>query len=354
MKKIINLILTLFIILSVGINVIGCSKEEDSINTIVDMAGTTITLPMQIDNVICVSQNAMEFMVAMGLGDKLIGVHKSIFDHTWSPEYITNLNSLSGYGYSPAAEAVYSSGADLVIVKEASAAEKLRQAGITAITFQYSNVEEMFQAVRMLGEIFGRDTKSYAERWIADYKNVAKEIEAKVSTLTEEQKINAYFINASVALDAGGLTSTVGGDNIVSDWFNTIGVNLVTEDYHDISSINEERILEINPEAIIIGGWSENTRKEQLLSDEKWTDINAVKNGKIYLTPVGFVSFERYAVEAPILLRYSASLVYPDLFEYNAIEDFKQFFKDYYGLEVSEEKIGYMLKGLSPDGSRMD
>lgn len=41
---------------------------------------------------------------------------------------------------------------------------------------------------------------------------------------------------------------------------------------------NEERILEINPETILIGGWCENTRKERLLADTKWADVSAVKN----------------------------------------------------------------------------
>jgi iron complex transport system substrate-binding protein len=205
-----------------------------------------------------------------------------------------------------------------------------------------------------LGDIFGEEASSYAEKWISYYEETSEYISEKVSTLEEDERVSAYFIDASGALDENGLTTTVGGDSIVAEWFDTIGVDLVTKEYNGISSINEEEILEINPETIIIGGWCENTRKEQLLQDEKWTNISAVQNGRIYLTPVGFVSFERYAVEAPILLRYSASVIYPELFDYDAIPEFQTFFKEFFNIEVSEEKIGYMLQGYSPDGTRMD
>lgn len=72
------------------------------------------------------------------------------------------------------------------------------------------------------------------------------------------------------------------------------------------------------------------------------------------MTPVGFVSFERYAVEAPILLRYSFSMFYPELYDYDTVAEFQLFFREYFGIEVSEEKINYMLLGYSPDGTRMD
>ena len=42
----------------------------------------------------------MEFIVAIGLEEYLVGVHKSVFSHTWSKEYISNLDSIKGFGYS--------------------------------------------------------------------------------------------------------------------------------------------------------------------------------------------------------------------------------------------------------------
>lgn len=332
----------------------GCGKDEPTGKIITDMSGVTVEMSGEINNVICTSQNAMEFMVAMGLEDKIIGIHKSVFGHTWSKEYMKNLGDKDGYGYSPAAEAIYEAGADLVIVRDAAAAEELRNAGITAITFRYGNKEEMFEAIRMLGAIFGEEPSNYAEKWIAYYEETCKFIEEKVSSLSDAERLTAYFIDASGALDENGLTTTIGGDHIVAEWFDTIGVDLVTKEYSGISSINEERILGINPETIVIGGWCENTRKEQLLADTKWTDVSAVKNDRIFLTPVGFVSFERYAVEAPILLRYSFSMFYPELYDYDTVAEFQLFFREYFGIEVSEEKINYMLLGYSPDGTRMD
>ena len=353
MKKSINLLLILSMILSM-LFISGCGKNETQRQTIIDMSGSTVELPEKLDRVICTSQNALEFMVAMGLEDKIIGVHKSVFNHTWSNEYITNLDTKKGFGYSPTAEAVYEAGADLVIVKDDATAEELRNSGITAITFRYGNKEEMYAAVRLLGEIFGKEATEYAEKWITCYEETCTFIRKIVSTVENDERVKVYYIDASGALDENGLTTTVGGDHIVAEWFNTIGVELVTQNYKGISSVNEEKILEINPETIVIGGWCENARKEQLLQDHKWSNVSAVINERIYLTPVGFVSFERYAVEAPILLMYSVSLMYPELMDYDVVPEYQAFFKEYFDIELSEEKIGYMLQGYSPDGTRMD
>lgn len=322
--------------------------------TVTDCAGVEIEIPETVNSVICVTQNAMEFSVAMGQESRLLGVHKSIFNHTWSPEYIQDLNRLAKFGYAPAPEAVYESGADLVIVKSEKAAEDLRTAGIPAITFKYQNREELFSAVRLLGDVYGGEAMDYAEKWIAYYQAVEKELGEAASQLQEGERKRVYFMDASVSMDDGSLCSTAGGNSIIATWFDTVGADLVTRDYEDVSTINEEAILSMDPQVIVIGGWSQNTRLEQLYSDAKWADVAAVKNDEVYLSPDGFVSFERYAVEAPLLLKYTAYQLYPELFDYDPVTDFQAFFREFYQLEIPAEKIGYMLLGLSPDGSRMD
>lgn len=44
-----------------------CSKDEPTGKMITDMSSVIVEMSGEINNVICVSQNAMEFMAAMGL-----------------------------------------------------------------------------------------------------------------------------------------------------------------------------------------------------------------------------------------------------------------------------------------------
>ena len=60
----------------------GGGKDESAGKIITYMSGITVEMLEEIDNVICTSQNAMEFMLPMGLEDKIIGIHKSVFGHT--------------------------------------------------------------------------------------------------------------------------------------------------------------------------------------------------------------------------------------------------------------------------------
>lgn len=355
-KRIINTVMFSFVIVISACILVACQSKNSELETkkIIDCSGVEVEIPSKINKVICPNQNAMEFMIAMGQREKLIGVHKSVFIHTWSKEFIDDLESIKGYGYTPAAEAVYESGADLVITKNATAAEELRASGIPAITFQYNNKDELFSAVTMLGEIFGDEAKEFTNKWISLYEDSETVVKEKIGLLQGAERVSAYFIDASSALDAGDLCTTAGGGSIVETWFDASGVELITKQHKGITSINEEEILEMNPGTILIGGWAENTRYEQLFKDSKWEDIDAIKNNRVYLVPDGFVSFERYAVEAPLLIEYTAYQMYPDIFLYDPVSEFQSFFKEIYNIELSEEKIEYMLAGLSPDGSRMD
>ena len=87
---------------------------------------------------------------------------------------------MKGYGYTPSAEAIYEAEADLVIVKDPASAADLRAVGITAITFTYGNSEELVKAVKMLGDVFGGEAKTFANKWTAYYNDTVDFIKDKL------------------------------------------------------------------------------------------------------------------------------------------------------------------------------
>ncbi len=89
------------------------------------------------------------------------------------------------------------------------------------------------------------------------------------------------------------------------------------------------------------------------MGDPLWANVNAVKNNNIYLMPTSLVSYERFSVELPMLLEYSANILYPELHEFKGIETLRAFFNEYYGLSFTDEVLNNMLLGLAPDGTKM-
>lgn len=339
--------------LLLALSMTACGKQEVKADTkiIVDCSGAEVEISTDIQKVIAPNQPFCEFMIAMGEADKLIGSHGSVLGHSWAPLFYENITSLEMYGYKPEAETLLAAGADLVVVKNSAYAETLRQAGIPAIYFGYNNIDELYYAVDLMGEIFGEGAKEFASKWKNRLSETINTISQEVSSISENDKKSVYFINA--AINPCSLYSTFGGDSFTNYWIDTIGGKLVTAEYENIEEIDQEVAISLNPEVIFISGYAEYTSYDELMADKLWSDIDAVKNKEVYLMPTSLVSFDRFAVELPMLLEYSANLLYPELHEFNALDELRDFNKEFYGKDFTNEQINYMIKGLNPDGSRM-
>ena len=254
----------------------------------------------------------------------------------------------------PNAEELISAEADLVILKDAAYAEELRKAGIPAVCFKYTNKEELYAAVDMLGEIFGSDAKAYAVKWEEKLDSTIETISKDLAEIPETEKCNVYYVDATGAEASNeNLFLTAGGGSFVEYWINTSGGNLVTSPYKDIEQIDQEEGLSLNPDTIFICGWLEYTAKDIMMSDPLWQDVPAVKNDRVFLMPTSLASYDRFSVELPLMLDYTANKMYPDYHEFGGIDELREFYKDYYGREFSDEQLENMLEGLNPDGTRM-
>ena len=350
-KRVVSILLIIFSIINI-VCFTSCKKESVSDSKIItDCSGAKVEISKNIKTVIAPNQPFCEFMIAMGEADKLIGSHGSVLGHSWAPIFYENITSLEMYGYKPEAETLLAAGADLVVVKNPAYAETLRKAGIPAIYFGYNNIDELYYAVDLMGEIFGDNAKNFANKWKNKLNGTIDSISKEVSSIDEADKKSVYFMNA--AINPCSLYSTFGGDSFTNYWIDTIGGKLVTSEYENIEEIDQEVAISLNPEVIFISGYAEYTSYDELMGDKLWSDIDAVKNKEVYLMPTSLVSFDRFAVELPMLLEYSANLLYPELHKFNALDEMRSFYKEFYGKDFTDEQLNYMIKGLNPDGSRM-
>ena len=352
-KKIIGLFLVLISIFAVMALTACSNKKNDETITFIDCSGVEITMNKEVNKVIVTDQSCTAFLTAMGCANRIIGVHKSMLIDKWSPIFIGDeMSHMSKYGYRPSAEAIYDVQADIVLLNDATYSEELRKIGVNAVCFAYDNIDELYFAVDMLGTIFGDDARAYVDKWKKYTQETINEITSAVAGISSSEKKDVYYINASN--NPSDLYSTFGGNSFVEFWIDLIGGNLVTSEYKDITSIEQEVIIAKNPQNIFIGGYAQYSRKDMLMSDPLWTNIDAVKNNSVYLLPTSLASYEKFSVEFPMLLKYSAHELYPELCSFDGIATLKTFYQDYYHIELSNEYLENLLLGLYPDGTKKD
>ena len=361
MKKFLTLIMSL--VLLCGLLTACGAKSTESTNEnngkiITDCAGVEVEIPENVDRVVCTSASAVPFLLGMGVEDKIVGAHGSTLGHSWASVFYDGFKEDAGkvalFGKNPNAEELIAIEADLVILKDASYAEELRQQGIPAVCFKYTNKDELYAAVDMLGDIFGDDAKAYAAKWEDKLDSTIQTISDELKDLPEDDKCNVYYVDATGAEASNeNLFLTAGGGSFVEYWINASGANLVTSKYKDLEQIDQEEGLSLNPDTIFICGWLEYEAKDIMMTDPLWQDIPAVKNDRVFLMPTSVASYDRFSVELPLMLSYTANKLYPDYHEFGGIDELRDFYKEYYGREFSDEQLDMMLKGLNPDGTRM-
>lgn len=361
MKRFVSLMVALLLICDL---LVGCgSNSSENANkkdsrTITDCAGVEVEIPENINKIVCTSASAVPFLLGMGVEDKIVGAHGSTLGHSWAAVFYEGFKEEAGkvalYGKNPNAEELIAAEVDLVILKDASYAEELRKQGIPVVCFKYTNKEELYAAVNMLGEIFGDSAKAYAAKWEDKLDSTIQTISDDLKDLPEDKKCNVYYVDATGAEASNeNLFLTAGGGSFVEYWINASGANLVTSPYKDLEQIDQEEGLSLNPDTIFICGWLEYEAKDIMMNDPLWQDISAVKNDRVFLMPTSLASYDRFSVELPLMLSYTANRLYPDYHEFGGISELREFYKEYYGREFSDEQLENMLKGLNPDGTRM-
>lgn len=360
MKKIASLIMALALICG---SLVGCGtgsseSAENSNRVITDCAGVEVEIPKNVNRVVCTSASAVPFLLGMGVEDTIVGAHGSTLGQSWASVFYEGFKEEAGkvalFGKNPNAEELIAADVDLVILKDASYAEELRKQGIPALCFKYTNKEELYAAVDMLGEVFGDDAKAYAAKWEDKLDSTIQTIADELKDLPEDKKCNVYYVDATGAEASNeNLFLTAGGGSFVEYWINASGANLVTSKYQDLEQIDQEEGLSLNPDTIFICGWLEYEAKDIMMNDPLWQDVPAVKNDRVFLMPTSIASYDRFSVELPLMLSYTANQMYPEYHEFDGINELREFNKEFYGREFSDEQLENMLKGLNPDGTRM-
>lgn len=331
----------------------SCGKNTKNTIKITDMEGTIVNVPENVSNVACISQSATDFMIAFGLGDKIVGTYRSFTYNPWVAEIYPKAKDFKAYSYSVSAEELLSDGIDLVITQDTENAESFRNAGLPVVAVhQYSPTgkfdDEIYDTARIIGDIFGEDVKKKATAWENDVKNTIKEIQEKIGTVNLEKLV--YYVNGE---KAKGLYYSDGGNSMISEIFEIANVRLATEKYEvlNVHKVSDEEMVALNPYAMMIGGTYQSILFDSLNESPIWSELTCNKENRVYRIPVAMVGIENVSCETPVMLRYVASL-FNDSYDYNLIEGLKGNIKEYFNYNLSDQDAINMCSGLTKDGKR--
>ncbi|MGM7701561.1 ABC transporter substrate-binding protein [Pseudalkalibacillus sp. Hm43] len=291
MKNVLSIFLSLFLVLGLmaGCNDEPTQSENGSSNdqtaeqtdeasfpvTIKDAADQEVTIEDQPKNIISLIPSNTEVAYELGLGKKIVGVS----DYDNYPEEVSEKEKVGGQELN--VEKIISLNPDLVLAHESGvqmasdAIQQLRDSGIAVIVVnEAANFEEVYDSIEMIGKATGETSK--ADTIIEDMKTKVEDIKKKVAKIEDQKSV---FIEVSPEPEI----YTPGKNTFMHEMLQIINAENVSKDIDGWAKIDQETIIDKNPDVIITtyGYYTENP-KQQVLQREGWSNVTAVEEEQVY------------------------------------------------------------------------
>lgn len=308
--------------------------------TIVDQAGREVTVKKDPESIALCYRVVIRFLLSLDRGGNITGIGKT---EEFLLELQPSLRDCVDVGQGVAdIEALAELKPDLFIHKasDVETLEAVKKIGIPAVGIDVETPEDMMIALKILGKICAAEAK--ADELISYYNRQLKEIDELAEKIGEKGKTDkktAIVMGSSIGKVAdatmlqGEMLQRAGGINCAGD----------IEASELWPTAGTEQIFKWNPEYIFITGSESAVYDESdIISDSAWSEIEAVKNGNVYVMPATGDSWEFPGVVSILGIYYMMHSMYPQLVSEEMLEDrVNEFYELSYGRTFDRSKLGY-------------
>lgn len=350
--------LSLFAVLATSMGLVaGCGEKEDGNNkvTVVDMVGDSIEIAKNPKKVACVSRTTYDLLVAYGLGGKIDGVYKKVLDNSWTSVFYPQSVNHFSYEYEPNHELLISRGVDLVLSPEKYITDALREHGINAITVSlygnptFDNYVTYFS--NLVTQIWDDEAiKTKANDWNNKVHKAINDITSELSKHNIPKK-KLFYVRGD---KDKGIQYTDTKGSFTEYAYRVLGFeNMSSTLVNGQEQPSKEAICDFNPDVFVMGGIYQRKHINDIKTTEPFTNLDAVKNNQIYTIPMGLTQMEQLNALTHVFFYDQANKLYPEIFNFDVKSSIKSSVKEYFGTDISDTQIQFMLDGLNPEGGEL-
>ncbi|MCL2806784.1 MAG: ABC transporter substrate-binding protein [Coriobacteriia bacterium] len=325
------------------------AETQAETQTIVDHAGRTIELPAQITTVYSISP--VGTMLMYTFDDTMVAglnVILSEEEKTYLTDHYVNLPHLGGwYGQGNqgnveeiiknAPDMVLSTGLNQSFVEQAE--ELQDQLGIPVVIVK-DGLSDLAESYRFLGELFDQEARGEElARYIDNSIALANEIASQVP---EDERVRVYYAEEQDGLHTDPAGSTHSQLIELCGGINVAECELLPG--YGRTAVSIEQVLTWDPELIICcvdNGRPDSSSYHTVLSDEKWSTIQAVRDNHVYQTPLLPQNwFDRPpSVNTIIGIKWTLYLLYPDRIDFDIKQEAKDYYELFYHVKLTDKDV---------------
>ena len=327
------------------------TQEVNETITVTDMLGDSITIEKNPDKVACVSRTTYDLLVAFGLGGKVDGAYDAIYNNPWTEVFYPQSKNEYKYNYNESYETFITRDVDLVFAPEKYISDGLKEHGVNALCVSlYGNPtfdNYVYYFADLVTQLWdSKEVKTKVDNWKNKVGNAITEITSELQKHNESEKKIMYV--------RGDKNKGIGYTDTKASFteyaFRSLGFDFAGKHF-ETNKPSQEAICEFNPDVFVIGGIYQNKLVEMLFDDQVYSNLDAVKNNKVYTIPVGLTMFEQLSAVTPIFFYDMANKIYPNYFNYDIKSMIKETVKEYFGTDLTDEDLNNILNGKDRNGN---
>ncbi|MDR2374048.1 MAG: ABC transporter substrate-binding protein [Bifidobacteriaceae bacterium] len=312
-----------------------------------DQRGETVTLEAPAQKIASAVIPAPAIIAAVdGSWDRIVGINQSLLDANKVgiiskafPAALTT-SVIADSSFEPNMEEIIKLAPDVVIQwgdMGTEVTEPIEQAGIPTVGLRYGTQEDLETWITMFGKIIGKEAR--AQEILDRMHTEAAAVTERVAALGKEQKTRGLSLSYT-----DEALSVSNGTDYSKFVFDTAGLTMVSENTEAQDGIvSPEQIIAWDPEVIFLSAFGQATPAD-VYADARLADVSAVKNKRVYRSPLGFYRWQVPCAESPLFWNWVAALAYPGEYEVDLramMEEHEQFTYNY---AVTPEDIDLVLR----------
>lgn len=308
---------------------------------ITDMTGRTVTVPDQINTVITLGSVPVlnSFVEASGNGGKIVSGLPERFAKSgrWDMQYvfapqIKGGPDLQDADYAPAIEQILVLKPDVALTFDQATTDILDANGVATVMLKVQTPDQAKDAVALLADLFA--TPEAGPRYAEFFDKTLADIGARLASVPEEARPRVLYINPK------NMTQP----HLIAEWWMKAGgARSVTDDGRttETLSLTTETVVGADPDVIMVADPKD---VDALKADANLSQLRAVKEGRIFVTPVGAHIWGNRTSEQPLTVLWAATKLHPDLFpEAELRATVHGFYRDVFGVDLTDEQLAAIL-----------
>lgn len=312
---------------------------------VVDDAGHTVTVPDQVNTIADGWFAHHSVLMTLGAGSKIVATVNHPESQPWMFKIAPTLNQalqVRGTAFNP--ESLLAKKVDVVFTSAGNdKAESYRQAGLPTLQMAFTDYPSLMKSVATTAEVLGTDdARTRAKAYNQYLQTTIDTVQSKMRGLTAEQRPSVLHIQSLKPLKVDG------SQTLIDTWIHLAGgKNAAAEIQGNMKEVSPERVLAWQPDVIILGANSGQIADSPYAA--LFSELKAVKNGKVLQNPAGVFPWDRYGTESALQIQWAALMLHPASFPgadmTKVTQDFYQRFFDY---TLSDDETQRILRAQKP------